>query len=335
MEAAGLADVVECLVVRGICDYCDSHKNKQWQGCAAVTAAAYTKEPLLTLPAIKRPHVGFQNSERVFPIPEETSYEFESQESFGREDPRTKSLRTLSVPQMDTRLHNIAPAHGSTCDWIFETERFLRWVYLFDRYDLEEFNGVLWIKGKPGAGKTLMKHIFNHFRIRREFRDWSIVAYFFSARGAVLESSRIGMLRSILYQLIDQVDEAYDHLHPRFQDKWKIHTQNWTWQEGELESLLSELVSVPRQPVLILVDALDECHESEKMLELVVEQTEEHAKDIRVYVRNKLRIIDQYIELEVLGKAHGIFMWVLLVVEMLNQSWGNGLTQITRKNKYA
>jgi nucleoside phosphorylase len=46
MEAAGLMDNFPCLVIRGICDYADSHKNKQWQGYAAATAAAYTKELL-------------------------------------------------------------------------------------------------------------------------------------------------------------------------------------------------------------------------------------------------------------------------------------------------
>ncbi|KAF3286210.1 hypothetical protein TWF970_009756 [Orbilia oligospora] len=46
MEAAGLMDQVPCLVIRGICDYSDSHKNKQWQGYAAATAAAYAKELL-------------------------------------------------------------------------------------------------------------------------------------------------------------------------------------------------------------------------------------------------------------------------------------------------
>ncbi|KAL2816613.1 nucleoside phosphorylase domain-containing protein [Aspergillus cavernicola] len=50
MEAAGLMDVVPCLVIRGICDYCDSHKSKQWQGYAAVTAAAYVKELLSVIP---------------------------------------------------------------------------------------------------------------------------------------------------------------------------------------------------------------------------------------------------------------------------------------------
>ena len=46
MEAAGLMDNFPCLVIRGICDYADSHKSKQWQGYAAATAAAYAKELL-------------------------------------------------------------------------------------------------------------------------------------------------------------------------------------------------------------------------------------------------------------------------------------------------
>ncbi|GKT65304.1 LOW QUALITY PROTEIN: G-protein beta WD-40 repeats containing [Colletotrichum tofieldiae] len=43
MEAAGLINHFPCLVIRGICDYSDSHKNKDWQGYAAMTAAAYAK----------------------------------------------------------------------------------------------------------------------------------------------------------------------------------------------------------------------------------------------------------------------------------------------------
>ncbi|RMJ19346.1 hypothetical protein CDV36_000932 [Fusarium kuroshium] len=43
MEAAGLMNDFPCLVIRGICDYSDSHKNKSWQGYAAMVAAAYAK----------------------------------------------------------------------------------------------------------------------------------------------------------------------------------------------------------------------------------------------------------------------------------------------------
>lgn len=50
MEAAGLMNDFPCLVIRGICDYADSHKNKKWQGYAAAVAAAYAKELLLVVP---------------------------------------------------------------------------------------------------------------------------------------------------------------------------------------------------------------------------------------------------------------------------------------------
>lgn len=50
MEAAGLMMDFPCIVVRGICDYADSHKNQQWQGYAALAAASYVKELLGYVP---------------------------------------------------------------------------------------------------------------------------------------------------------------------------------------------------------------------------------------------------------------------------------------------
>jgi nucleoside phosphorylase len=49
MEAAGLMDNFPCLVIRGICDYADSHKNDLWQPYAAATAAAYAKNLLYVM----------------------------------------------------------------------------------------------------------------------------------------------------------------------------------------------------------------------------------------------------------------------------------------------
>ncbi|KAJ5974629.1 hypothetical protein N7481_011839 [Penicillium waksmanii] len=50
MEAAGLMNHFPSLVVRGICDYADSHKNKEWQRYAALAAAAFAKELLCEVP---------------------------------------------------------------------------------------------------------------------------------------------------------------------------------------------------------------------------------------------------------------------------------------------
>ncbi|KAK6837855.1 hypothetical protein PG987_006136 [Apiospora arundinis] len=43
IESAGVWDVLPCVVIKGACDYADSHKMKAWQHCAAATAAACMK----------------------------------------------------------------------------------------------------------------------------------------------------------------------------------------------------------------------------------------------------------------------------------------------------
>ncbi|KAF4943370.1 hypothetical protein FGADI_13468 [Fusarium gaditjirri] len=43
MEGAGAWDTLPCVIIKGICDYSDSHKDKRWQVYAASTAAAYAK----------------------------------------------------------------------------------------------------------------------------------------------------------------------------------------------------------------------------------------------------------------------------------------------------
>lgn len=53
MEAAGLMNQFPCLVTRGICNYSDSHKNKEWQSYAAMTAAVYAKDLLCCIPPNK------------------------------------------------------------------------------------------------------------------------------------------------------------------------------------------------------------------------------------------------------------------------------------------
>jgi hypothetical protein len=54
MEAAGLMNNFPCVVIRGVCDYADSHKNKRWQEYAAATAAACAKELLSIIPENQR-----------------------------------------------------------------------------------------------------------------------------------------------------------------------------------------------------------------------------------------------------------------------------------------
>lgn len=62
MEAAGVVDQTHCLVIRGIADYADSHKNGTWQPYAAGTAAAFARELLLTVQPSNIQQIGPVNS---------------------------------------------------------------------------------------------------------------------------------------------------------------------------------------------------------------------------------------------------------------------------------
>jgi len=52
MEGAGVWDNLPCIVIKGVCDYADSHKNKKWQNYAAATAASCMKAFLEKLPSV-------------------------------------------------------------------------------------------------------------------------------------------------------------------------------------------------------------------------------------------------------------------------------------------
>ncbi|PNP51614.1 hypothetical protein THARTR1_07731 [Trichoderma harzianum] len=65
MEAAGLMNELPCVVIRGICDYADAHKNKQWQEYAAAVAAAYAKELITTLPVAVPERLAFRGIQAI------------------------------------------------------------------------------------------------------------------------------------------------------------------------------------------------------------------------------------------------------------------------------
>ncbi|KAH0525890.1 hypothetical protein TsFJ059_009293 [Trichoderma semiorbis] len=77
MEAAGLMNNFQCLVIRGISDYADSHKNDIWKPYAAAIAAAYTKELLMIIPtdkirempAMNETNNDYSSTAQVVPMP--------------------------------------------------------------------------------------------------------------------------------------------------------------------------------------------------------------------------------------------------------------------------
>ncbi|KAK2047385.1 purine and uridine phosphorylase [Colletotrichum somersetense] len=101
MEAAGLVDQFPCMKVRGIYDYADSHKNKQWQRYAAATAAAYTKELLSTMAPSK------VKAMLAADVRESKTYDMQQK----LQDRRAGLLELLRFEQLDSRHTSIKAAH--------------------------------------------------------------------------------------------------------------------------------------------------------------------------------------------------------------------------------
>ena len=222
---------------------------------------------------------------------------------------------------------------------------------------------------RRGAGKsTLMKRIWQRLK---EGSDGSILAaYFFNGRGKNdLEKSPLGMVQSMLYQLLDQSPTLCHIFLPIFIDKQKKHGKDIPWHLGELKSfLLSSLETLGPNQTYLLVDALDECMDDEvqsvvafleslafsaiesgkspsiclasrhypqvrmrRADELVVEAQGEHDEDISEYVQHNLTINDGEIEREILRKADHVFLWVKLVVELLNKAYTDGKARAMKR----
>ena len=183
MEAAGLMDSFSCLVIRGICDYADSHKHKVWQLYAAITAAAYAKEILSIIPTQE-------------PMRTSIQLDVDSKASVER---RKLMMDTLHFDLVDVRRATIKDAHQNTCKWLLQQSKYREW---HDWNRMSETHGFLWIKGKPGTGKsTIMKFVLGHAE-KTISTETVVISFFFNARGEELEKSIVGMYRSFFWQLL-------------------------------------------------------------------------------------------------------------------------------------
>ncbi|KAL2869756.1 uncharacterized protein BJX67DRAFT_320949 [Aspergillus lucknowensis] len=235
MEAAGLMDSFPCLVIRGISDYADSHKNDCWQGYAAAAAAAYAKELMQVIPAAHRddpsplggsPDLGANNQRFLV----------------------QEWLAPASVKD-DLFTHQQNYMEGS-CDWALQTAE----LNSFLATDNE--SGILRIGGAPGSGKSTL----TGFVVRCLLEAGNPRLLYFFCKGADEgKNQHFQVLRTLLSQLLQVEDVA--RLFPMV-DKLRLqsgkkHAESFaTLCEAFLLGLT--MLSTDSQ-LYIVVDALDEC----------------------------------------------------------------------------
>lgn len=187
-----------------------------------------------------------------------------------------KFLQTLFFPEILERRSQIKDAAPGTLKWIFETEDMdvsgkdlkshpgvtqRRWDNLAAW--LRNDNGVYWVNGKAGSGKsTLMAHILGDTRTKKALDVWCggqnchILSYFFWRAGTVMQKSVLGLLRSLLYQVCAEKPKQTLALMNRL----AIGTSTMhIWTEKLLKKAFHEAINIAtRSQFCIFVDGLDE-----------------------------------------------------------------------------
>ncbi|KAH8759106.1 hypothetical protein F5882DRAFT_444194 [Hyaloscypha sp. PMI_1271] len=163
-------------------------------------------------------------------------------------------LNTLYFPEINYRQTEIQNARTKSCTWIHNNEAYMKWI--------EQKQGVLWIKGKPGSGKsTLMKKIFRLLNDDAEDSPYCL-SYFFHRRGGELQHTELGMFRTLLYQLFKREPELGTDLQSLFEQNQKEGKIGiaWDWNLTDLHrSFRSALTEAAKtRPYRVFIDALDE-----------------------------------------------------------------------------
>ncbi|KAL8377063.1 hypothetical protein RB595_007955 [Gaeumannomyces hyphopodioides] len=254
MEAAGLMNHFPCLVIRGICDYSDSHKNKEWQGFAAMMAAAYARDLLKQI------------------VPSKVEAERRIEETLGAAIGRVgdqvnnimiqNSLQKLPIAK-GAAFNTQANEHNPSChpdtrvDLLADIHK---WI--------EDPNAkcIFWLRGMAGTGKSTISRT-----VAKELSAAKVPsASFFFKKGEGDRGSAAMFFTTILAQLVHQVPDLASHVQNVIENDPAIVDKN---KKEQFERLFLEPLNkckVASSPLLaVVVDALDECDREEDATALI------------------------------------------------------------------
>ena len=178
-------------------------------------------------------------------------------------------LESLHFPDIHAREEGIDEAHKQTFEWIFDEpgKEVTPWHHLVSW--LEEGHGTYWISGKAGSGKsTLMNFICHDPRTESALKIWSgphevfMPNFFFWSPGSPLQKSLVGLLRSLIYQILEKFPDLMTILAKSTGFSQHDFGQFPTWTEQRLRATLQDLLSVGlgQCRLCVFIDGLDEFH---------------------------------------------------------------------------
>lgn len=219
------------------------------------------------------------------------------------------------------------------------------------------------VRGKPGSGKsTALRKAFSAARGSAS-ANTAVLAFFFNARGAVIESTLEGFFRSMLYQLFERSQNQSDECFVEWKRKSSTIRSGWTWTLRELRAMFVGCIKRASGQAFLFVDALDECESTSSARDLmellarlehdavtdgsspmvcvssrhypnvgVVEPLQtiverQNAPDISAYTRNVLQgLVTDLDDLtqRVVSRSQGISLWAVLVLQQIRNAVMDG-----------
>lgn len=167
-------------------------------------------------------------------------------------------LQSLFVTDPASDREGIITAKGErtagTCSWILSKEQYEAWAQLQ--------NGLLWISGPPGKGKTFLA-VFLTQHLEKTNPDATVI-FFFCDNKVASRNTAVNILRGLLYQLILR----HPDLISTVLLKWKVQRDRLFSDDSfeTLWSIFQDMVTqLADQKIYCVLDALDECAEASLM----------------------------------------------------------------------
>lgn len=177
-------------------------------------------------------------------------------------------LQSLHFRNLETRHNKIESAHGTTFERIFESPFPFKDGHKKSGFKdwFETGNGLFWIYGKPGSGKSsLMKFISDRATTSEHLRVWagtkglSTAKFFFWNSGSALQKSQEGLLRALLFEILRQCPDVMVTAHELAERKGDSSYDDMAWTVEKLLRIYTEVVggNLDRK-FCIFIDGIDE-----------------------------------------------------------------------------